>query len=164
MECNRLLSPVRYWDNNPTHFTRQRLDETWLDQHIFEIEKEQPQPGPNSDPANNFGHCFEEESYNPLETFAVIVVIGEEAQVREMMASKLFPQHPHMPSATEVYSMQREGCNPFTRHFLRKYRRHPGLVKRKDLELEIWAEDAQPRLESVLRSGIPSGLEPLAKR
>jgi hypothetical protein len=164
MEYGRLVSLLHYLGKMQGSLSYKYIDQMWLEQRIHGIEGEERQFGSSSDPANEFGHCFDVESYSSWEIVAAIVNVGEEAQIREIMASESFPQHPHVPSATEIYAMHCDDTGDFTRRFLGKYRRNPHLVKRRDLELEVLAEDARPRPESASGLVMPGGTEPSPKR
>lgn len=154
--------------NSLTGLTREQrshLDEMWLDQRIHELEDGTTQSRPDTSSASRFRHCYQEDSYGILEAVVAILMIGEEEEIREVMSSKSFPHHPHVPSATEIYAMHHKNHNSFvSRRFLGTYRRNPKLVKQMDPEPEASAQDSESRSESLIRSLSPPVVEPSPKR
>ena len=166
MGHNRLVSLLHCHgkEQRQNLYFNQHLDRKWLEQRIHEIEEEERQFIPSHDPTTRFSYSFQPESYSPWEILAGIVHVGEEAQIREIMAPDPFPQHSHIPSAKESFAIHRDLSGVYTRRFLGKYRRNPGLIKRKGRQPEVLTEHVWPLPMSMSSLDMPTWMGPLAKR
>lgn len=165
--CGRLVSLLRnirldginsYWS--------QFVDQTWLEQRIYEIAEEKAQWASGSDTAERISFIYQESSYEPLETVGAISVVGEEAQVRKIMSSSSFPQHPRIPSASEIYVMHRSNLypGPCRRQYSGTFIRNPHLSIRKNPSLIASSMDTCSQLGSTSRSASPAISERMLKR
>lgn len=164
-ERDRLVSLSEQLSTDSTNICTMCMDQTWLDQRIHELEEENPLPNPSFDGVRNYRHCYQEENYSPFQVISAIMVLGEEAHVRELLASESFPRHPHVPVATEMYAIHHE--NPgssATRKYLGKYHRNLKLVLREDAQPADGAKAAKRPLESPLGLLSPASMEPATKR
>ena len=128
------------------------FDRMWLEQRIYEADVDDR--GVNADSSNEpfkqFMGCLEEASYVDWETISGIIIVGEDDHLRQMLTSKAFRQHPHVPSEAEVYAIRGNGIfssgsentplksqantGLLTRHYMGRYQQNLKLVKRKEFE------------------------------
>ncbi|KAL9110489.1 MAG: hypothetical protein Q9227_005033 [Pyrenula ochraceoflavens] len=131
------------------------FDSMWIEQRIYKVEVEEQLPNPNLTKAVK--PFFLEESYSTWETVAAIIHVGEEAQIRIMLSSRMFSQSPHIPSATEIYAINFKRSN---RQYLGKYQRNRRFTRRLDTASSTSPETATLPLDMVTRSVRSSVSEP----
>lgn len=150
-----LLNNVRH-DGIGSYWSR-LIDQTWLEQRIYDIQEGKAQTELGSSHMDTLPFVYQTDNYEHLETVGAIILLGEEKQLRKIMSSRSFPQHPRVPSASEIYAIHPSDSHygMFTRRYMGTFVPNPELYKRKDLDLTIPPEDALPGLGPASSLAMP---------